>query len=107
MNRKEWKELRGRKLKENPYCEYCEEKGLKVRATCIHHIKEVESGDTEEESKALCYDFDNLVSLCEYHHHNLHNGKGYHTSGTISDRRKSEHNRWVDSLLKRFNSTDK
>ena len=101
MNRKEWKELRERKLKENPYCEFCEKEGAKIKATCIHHIKEVESGNTEEESIALCYDFENLVSLCEYHHHKLHNEKGYHTREAIMRRREAAFNRTINKLFKK------
>ena len=70
-------------------------------STCIHHIKEVESGNTEEESIALCYDFDNLVSLCEYHHHKLHNEKGYHTREAIMRRREAAFNRTINKLFKK------
>ena len=88
MNSKEWRELRSRKLRENPLCEFHEREGLQVKATCVHHIKEVESGRTFEESRSLCFDFGNLVSLCTYCHHKLHNGKGYHTKEARREREK-------------------
>ncbi len=99
MNRKEWRELRKRKLLESPYCEIHKERGMEVRATCIHHKKEVESATTYEEMRELCYDYNNLQSLCNECHHRLHQAKGYNTKEAHKQRREAERARW----LNRFN----
>lgn len=102
MNRKEWRELRKRKLQEFPYCELHEERGMKVRATCVHHKKEVESAQTYEEMMRLCYDYDNLQALCNECHHRLHQAKGYNTRRAQKERKEAELARWVNRFINRF-----
>lgn len=98
MNCKEWKELRKRKLLEFPYCELHEERGMKVRATCVHHKKEVESATTYEEMKELCYDYGNLQALCNECHHRLHQANGYNTREAHRKRREAAQARWIERI---------
>lgn len=108
MNSREWREARERKLSENPLCENCLKNGLEVEATCVHHIREVESGRTEEECKYLCYgNSGNLLSLCNKCHHKLHNGKGYHTKEAVIQRREERLARWLNTISGRFVNTEK
>lgn len=95
MNSPEWRALRAEKLRRNPYCEIHESYGVKIPATCIHHIKEVESGQTEEESRELCYNIDNLQSLCVKCHNGIHNQKKYNTVEAQKKRRQDKLNRWI------------
>ena len=102
MNSREWRELRKRKLRENPLCEFCEKEGIRKKATCIHHIEEVENGSTVEECRNLCFNFDNLVSLCTYHHYKLHNGKGYNKAEARKERERKRQERWGNNILRIF-----
>ena len=102
MNSPEWRAIKAEKLKMNPYCEIHEEQGIKIPAACIHHIREVESGQTEEESRELCYNIDNLQSLCVYCHHKIHNGKGYNKSAARKKRLQDSQNRWIAGIYKKF-----
>jgi hypothetical protein len=100
MSSKEWRELRKRRLQEFPYCELHEERGMKVRATCVHHKKEVESAQTYEEMMRLCYDYDgNLQSLCNECHHRLHQAKGYNTRRAQKERKEAELARWINRFI--------
>lgn len=99
MNSKEWRELRKRKLQEFPYCELHKEHGIKVRATCVHHKKEVESALTNEEMRKLCYDYDNLQALCNECHHRLHQAKGNNTKEAHRKRKEQELARWINRLV--------
>ena len=107
MNSKEWRELRARKLQANPYCELHEQRGMKVPATCIHHIREVESGMTDQESMELCYDWDNLQALCTKCHHRLHNEKGYHKKEAVLRRREERFKKWEERLKNGYCTTEK
>lgn len=98
MNCKEWRELRKKKLQEFPFCELHEERGIKVLATCVHHKKEVESAQTYEEMRQLCYDYDNLQALCNKCHHGLHQAKGYNTKEAHRKRRELERERWINRM---------
>ena len=102
MNSPEWRALREEKMKRNPFCEIHEREGIRIPATCVHHIREVESGQTEEESRELCYNIDNLLSLCNKCHHSLHNGKGYNKSEARKKRLQDSQNRWIAGIYKKF-----
>lgn len=82
MNSARWWELRKRKLQEFPFCELHEKQGMKVRATCIHHIREIESGRTE----------------C---HHKIHQAKGYNTREAHQQREDERLARWINKIEKR------
>ncbi len=61
-NTTRWKELRLRKLKANPLCEYCIARGFPVPAKDIDHIQEV------QDRPDLAYTFSNLQALCRSCH---------------------------------------
>lgn len=63
MSSQKWVKLRAEIAKKHPFCEIHEKAGIEVPATCIHHIREVESGQTEAESTELCYNPDNLIAF--------------------------------------------
>lgn len=69
-NTKRWHDLRRQKLMQDPLCEDCLrlEDGRVEPATEIHHNISFMSTNDPIEREQLAYDFDNLVSLCSYHH---------------------------------------
>lgn len=82
-NTSRWRKLRDAKLMENPLCEMCldeniiNEDGIKEsrisEAKEVHHIKPISTGSNELEMMDLAYNYNNLMSVCEFHHHQLHN----------------------------------
>ena len=70
-----WKNLRLNYLMENPLCELCLKEN-RIKSACeVHHIKEISNGKTLEEKQNICYNANNLMSLCLFHHHSIHNNK--------------------------------
>lgn len=69
----QWKNLRNRYIKEHPFCEICESKGIVKLAEEVHHKEEFLKGTTEEDKWNLLLDEDNLMSLCSDCHHEIHN----------------------------------
>jgi 5-methylcytosine-specific restriction endonuclease McrA len=65
-NRNRWKRLRAAHLAANPICESCLEAGKVTEATIVHHVKE------RLDAPHLAYDQDNLKSICDFHHTQLH-----------------------------------
>ena len=64
-----WRRIRDRHIALHPLCERCKEQGRYVRATLVHHIKEIADGGTHDE--------DNLMSLCVSCHERIHRrGRG-------------------------------
>ena len=98
MNSPEWREIRAGMQEKHPFCELHEKRGIKVPATCIHHIREVESGHTEAESTELCYNPDNLIALCERCHKNIHQRKGYNTIAGQKRRAADRASRWINKV---------
>lgn len=74
-NTARWKRLRLVKLKNNPLCEICEKKGITKMADDVHHIQSFMSVDDPEARKALAFDYDNLMSLCDECHSEIHKRK--------------------------------
>lgn len=71
-NSQRWRDLRAIKIQQSPLCEICISEGV-VRATEeIHHIVPISTGLTYDDMQQLCYDFDNLQSLCKDCHHKIH-----------------------------------
>jgi 5-methylcytosine-specific restriction protein A len=58
----EWRRLRARHLRDNPYCVECAKFGKVEKATEVDHIIPHKGDDS------LRLDPDNLQSLCHYHH---------------------------------------
>ncbi|EJS13420.1 hypothetical protein IKS_03499 [Bacillus cereus VDM062] len=64
---REWRELRLKALKRDNFeCCMCRDKGKYRKADCVHHIKEV------KEYPELALTFDNLMSLCNTCHNEVH-----------------------------------
>lgn len=74
-NTARWKRLRLVKLRNNPLCEVCEKKGITKMADDVHHIQSFMSVDNPEAIKALAFDYDNLMSLCDECHSEIHKRK--------------------------------
>lgn len=82
-NTTRWKKLREAYLMQHPLCEMCEDKNIVNEdgkkecrineATEVHHITPISNANTELEMKELGYNPNNLMALCEFHHHQLHN----------------------------------
>ncbi|HLO59818.1 MAG TPA: HNH endonuclease signature motif containing protein [Bacteroidales bacterium] len=67
-----WKRLRAAKLRDNPICEICEQKGIVRQTEEIHHKKPFEISANREELERLAFDYDNLISLCIACHKSEH-----------------------------------
>ena len=67
-NTRRWKDLRARKMADNPLCEECERKGKVIPAKEVHHLKPFEI----DYDLSLAYDYDNLISLCVECHKEAH-----------------------------------
>lgn len=74
-NTARWKRLRLVKLRNNPLCEVCEKKGITKMADDVHHIQSFMSVDNPGARKALAFDYDNLMSLCDECHSDIHKRK--------------------------------
>lgn len=72
-NSARWRRLRAWKLKESPLCEVCENNGKIKPADDVHHIISFMSTDDPLERKMLAYDTDNLMSICDECHQQIHN----------------------------------
>ena len=67
-----WKRLRNWFISNNPLCAECAKKGIVTPATEVHHIIPFLSAVDESVRWDLLLDVDNLLSLCNKCHHNIH-----------------------------------
>ena len=67
-----WRELRIEKLKEQPLCEVCQEKGIIKLADEVHHPIPISKGTSRKDKEALGFDWNNLQSLCKQCHKEQH-----------------------------------
>ena len=74
-NTRRWQKLRRQHLKLHPTCALCEQKGIVRVATDVHHINSFMNGNTRSERTLLAYDPNNLQSLCQECHSQLHGGR--------------------------------
>lgn len=72
-NSARWRELRQLKFQQNPLCETCLKKGIIKPADDIHHIVSFMSTSDSIQRRFLAFDFDNLMSLCDECHQEIHN----------------------------------
>lgn len=70
---KVWHQLRQTKLYEQPLCERCLAEGKVTPATSIHHVCVFGSCPTEEERWYWFLKYDNLISVCQHCHNEIHN----------------------------------
>jgi len=68
-----WRKLRIEKLKLNPLCERCLAKDIIKSGVDIHHKIPISSGDNIFKMMQLGFDFQNLQTLCEDCHKEVHN----------------------------------
>lgn len=78
-SREWWGEARVRQMQAHPLCQMCEKEGYVTAAVDVHHLKPVLRGETKEEMRRLCYDPDNLISLCVDCHIAIHKQMKSHT----------------------------
>ena len=101
-NSKEWKALRIAKLRANTDCEICKANGHIRSAHCVHHIHPIEDSSTFEEMKRWAFDWNNLQSLCDECHHQVHEEIRSFTRETKRQRNEQRRERWMNSLVERF-----
>ena len=92
-NTSQWHNLRDRYIKEHPFCEVCESQGRVKLAQQVHHKIEFLSGKTDEERWALLLDEDNLQSVCNKCHYEVHNERNknkLNSSDVSGDDNKTE-----------------
>lgn len=92
LNSKEWRELRAWKIQScQGLCERCKQEGIAAgvpggyirAANTVHHRIPVESGKTDEEMRALCFNPHNLILLCPDCHHRTHEEMKSHRWQTV------------------------
>lgn len=96
LNSKRWKQLRQWKIQRNPKCELCEAEGKIVSMVDVHHKVPVESAHTLAEMEQLCYNPDNLLSVCIPCHIKLHADERSHSKEGHQQREADRHERWKD-----------
>ena len=95
LNSKRWKELRAWKLNTQPLCELCEAEGYVRSAIDVHHIVPVESARSPLEMEALCYNPNNLQSLCISCHVKVHKEMGKNKKQNVIERKDVALARWI------------
>ena len=70
-----WKNTRLEYKTKHPICERCLAQGIVTPMTDVHHICKFALGRTASERWQLLTDMDNLASLCEKCHHEVHADK--------------------------------
>lgn len=93
-NSRQWRELRVRKLTEQPLCEICREKGLVVSARCVHHKVPIETAKDYQAMWTLATTWDNLQSLCFQCHSDIHQ--------KMNSRTKEGHKQATEAALERW-----
>ena len=74
-NTNAWKQLRAKKLTEQPMCQLCQLNGMNNPATQVHHAMKFFDQDDEVNRWLLLLDPDNLVSVCDKCHKAIHQPK--------------------------------
>ena len=101
-NSREWKELRILKLRANPLCEVCEREGIVTAAHAVHHRHPIEDSTSKAEMRKWAFAWDNLVSVCDACHANIHKDQRSRTKEAVKVRAEQRHERWKDGLMQRF-----
>jgi len=104
-NSREWRELRTRKLRANPLCELCQQKGIVTAAHQVHHIHPIEDSHSVQEMRKWAFMYENLQSLCDQCHADIHKAEGKGTKALAIERAKQRHDRWADGLISRFTAS--
>lgn len=95
-----WAKLRARKLTSQPRCEECLKKGKLKIADQVHHVIPVERGvGSRMVMEELCFDFNNLESVCEKCHKEIHRQIGsFKNKQQRLEKQRSE----VDNFLNKY-----
>lgn len=67
-----WNKLRKSYFMLHPLCEICLNLGRTTATQEIHHIKPISTAKDDMEREQLLLSWDNLMALCEEHHHEIH-----------------------------------
>lgn len=94
-----WKQLRLVKLKAQPLCECCKGQGKYTLATTVHHITPVESVTTIEQMEVLMFEYNNLMSVCEPCHAEIHTEMFSHTKASVKKANERRTQRFIDRFL--------
>lgn len=70
-----WREVRVAQLQAHPLCQMCEKEGSITAAVDVHHLRPVQSVPLDQ-MEAVCYDPNNLISLCVPCHIKIHKQMG-------------------------------
>lgn len=100
LNTAKWRKLRRKQLVKQPLCEECLKRGTIKAADQVHHKRPIERALSFEEMEILAYDSNNLESVCQECHKNIHNHMGSHndTKAAMKRIQKAE----IDEYLKNF-----
>ena len=102
INSQKWVKLRNAKMAQTRgLCERCEQKGITTPATEVHHIVPIETGTTEAQMKALCYDPGNLQALCRVCHKQAHIELKSYTKDETQKRNEAKTNQFIETFLKK------
>lgn len=104
-NSREWRELREQKLRANPLCELCQQKGIVTAAHQVHHIHPIEDSHSVQEMRKWAFMYENLQSLCDQCHAAIHKAEGKGTKALAIERAKQRQDRWADGLISRFTAS--
>ena len=104
LNSMKWKRLRATYLQQHPLCERCLREGKAAgiphgfitSAVDVHHKKPVESGSSQLEMEALCYDPKNLEALCIPCHIKTHQEMRSHTSEAVKANKEKARQRFLE-----------
>lgn len=99
INTQRWRNLRLKKLQAIPLCECCKQNGKYTLATLVHHITAVESVNTISQMEILMFDYDNLMSLCDDCHIEVHAEMFSHTKENVKKANERRTQRFIDKFF--------
>lgn len=95
-----WARVRRAKVAMNPLCERCLAKGITTVAEEVHHKEPVQNGPNLYGMERLCYDMDNLESLCSDCHVEAHRELDSYSKHYKKKRAKAKTADFVSKFLK-------
>ena len=95
-----WVKLRALKVANNPLCERCLLDDITTPAEEVHHIRPVESAPDRHTMLLLCFDYNNLQSLCSKCHKKAHIKLKSYTKEETQKRNKAKTDNFVAKFLK-------
>lgn len=96
-----WVKLRAKKVSENPLCEVCLLSDITTPTQEVHHIKPIETAPDKKTMELLCFDYNNLQSLCRNCHKTIHIELKSYTKEETQKRNKEKTNSFIDKFLKK------